>query len=542
MVQQERRPSREGAFFSGKSIIEDGFNQVNRMAQEQFDTSREPLGGAPHTNLFGGLRDAQKMDELTEDGRVKDLYSDDLFGQVARHKYFEITTMCFICLNALAIGYDADYSARYHKAKNLYKGPLEFIIIENIFAFYFTIELLTRFLAYSKKISLFSDRWFMFDSILVALMVMETWILPNFGDGGPFKGLSVLRLLRLARITRMARLMRACPEMVLLVKGMLAAVRAVVWTVILLLVFGFTFAIMFTNEYHIGADQDKEDATEAEATFGRVGWSFLNLLIMGTILDDLTYAMDAVRASEKGFMVCAFLFFILVSSFMMLNMFLGILVEVVASSSEGEKIRLQSEMFREAVNDTLGAMDNNSDKKITRSEFFELTRESPKVLESLESMDVQGRHLDAYGELLFQDEEPNHGLTYSKITDMVLRLRPGAPVQSLDFNALSKIFTHEKACQMKKYQELEKKARELRDSCKTSKKLREAAPCTAEVPQGQIGVDTLARVDEAPTWCIVKELQRRLCVGDAGETIPLHMLDEEMQSLVQQAWDGAQEE
>jgi voltage-gated sodium channel len=522
-------------------------DQLHHLVPDALTHPQDEPDAVPHVNLLGGLHDARRNNPMTDEEKENAQYSNSFFGKIAAHKYFELTTMFFICLNALAIGVDADYSARNHKPKNLYKGPMFFIVIEFIFATYFTIELTIRFIAYSNKLhSLSHDRWFQFDSCLVALMVAETWILPNFGDGGPFKGLSILRLLRLARISRMARLMRACPEMVLLVKGMAAAVRAVVWTVILLLLCAFTFAVIFTNEYHLGKLTD-EDATEAQIVFGDVGHAFFSLLIMGTILDDLTYCMDAVRSSGKDYMVLAFLFFILISSFMMLNMFLGILVEVVAQSSDGEKLRMQAEFFREAVNETVQEMDMDHDKKVTKREYFRMV-ETEKVFKTLEQMDVQRHHLDSYGELLFDGAtRPNEGsgLTYRTIADTVLRLRPDAPVQTLDFNALSNVYLHKRTCQHKQISDLEKKARELRAAATESASKKGAVALAANnhasSGQAQIGVDTLARLDAAPTWCIVRELQRRLCVADFGETISVHMLDEELQGLVglvPDAWQG----
>merc|ERR1719345_454462 len=105
-------------------------------------------------------------------------------------------------------------------------------------------------------------------------MVVETWVLAFIGPIAALKQVSILRLLRLTRLFRMAKLMRYFPELQLIVKGMLAAVRSVGCATILLLLVLYVFAIIFTNEYHQGhvADDDP-DIPEISMLFGSLGKS-----------------------------------------------------------------------------------------------------------------------------------------------------------------------------------------------------------------------------------------------------------------------------
>jgi len=48
-------------------------------------------------------------------------------------------------------------------------------VVENIFCFYFTAEVVIRFLAFKRKCLFYRDAWFVFDSLLVSCMVLETW-------------------------------------------------------------------------------------------------------------------------------------------------------------------------------------------------------------------------------------------------------------------------------------------------------------------------------------------------------------------------------
>merc|ERR1712003_287953 len=97
------------------------------------------------------------------------------------------------------------------------------------------------------------DGWFVFDTFMVTMMIFETWIMfvvvAAAGGGGQSLGnagmLRILRLLRLSRMARMARLLRSMPELLILIKGMVAALRSVFFTLLLLVILMYVFAILF---------------------------------------------------------------------------------------------------------------------------------------------------------------------------------------------------------------------------------------------------------------------------------------------------------
>merc|ERR1719162_1742937 len=109
----------------------------------------------------------------------------------------------------------------------------------------------------------------------------------------------MLRLVRLVRIACMGKLMRFFPELAIIVKGMVAAVRSVGCTAILLVLVMYVFSIIFTDAFHQGkiADDD-EDIPEIAVLFGSMGKSMRHLFIMGTILDDITACTNTIRTSE----------------------------------------------------------------------------------------------------------------------------------------------------------------------------------------------------------------------------------------------------
>merc|ERR1719335_443421 len=87
-------------------------------------------------------------------------------------------------------------------------------------------------------------------------MVLETWIftllvlliMPDGTGGGGNAGIiRIARLLRLSRMLRMGKLLRVMPELMIMIKGMKAATRSVFFTLLLLLVIMYVFAIAFVQ-------------------------------------------------------------------------------------------------------------------------------------------------------------------------------------------------------------------------------------------------------------------------------------------------------
>merc|ERR1711937_105175 len=99
---------------------------------------------------------------------------------------------------------------------------------------------------------------------------------PAQGGDSPLGNVSMLRLLRLARLTRILKMLRSMPELLILVKGMLAASRSVMFTVVLLAGLLYVYAIVFTSIC---------GGTEIEEEFKTVPHSMYTLFMVGTLLD-----------------------------------------------------------------------------------------------------------------------------------------------------------------------------------------------------------------------------------------------------------------
>merc|ERR1719487_971056 len=139
--------------------------------------------------------------------------------------------MCLsvIAFNAIWISVDADHN----DATILVEADPLFILADNFFCTFFTFEWAVRFGAFKRKRNCLRDGWFVFDTIMCTLMVLETWVVTFIiltVAGGSFSmptgNASILKIARLAKLTRMARMLRllhALPELMVLIKAMAVA-------------------------------------------------------------------------------------------------------------------------------------------------------------------------------------------------------------------------------------------------------------------------------------------------------------------------------
>lgn len=380
--------------------------------------------------------------EPDEDEKEKAKFRETGCGAIARNKYFEYTTLAVICLNALYLGYDSDYNARWEKPEKLYDSNLYgFIIFDNFFCVYFTIEVLIRFLAYKNVEHSCCDLSFVFDLFLVVLMIVETWVFAFIGTIDALKQVSILRLLRLARLLRMGKIMRYFPELQLIVKGMVAAVRAVACCAALQLLCLYVFAIIFTSEYHQGLKPDDDpDIPEIEVLFGSLGKSMRHLLIMATILDDITACTNAIRSTNKPMMMVAFMAAVLISSFTLFNMLLGILCEVVEATGHGEAKKNEEKALHDTIIKFFKSMDLNHDGTISREEFFSM-RDEEHVMAALEKLDIEEESFNKYGEILFCNTSK---LQFHEAVAMIMKLRPGASINACDLGLFKTMYESNK--------------------------------------------------------------------------------------------------
>eukprot|EP00746_Dinoflagellata_sp_MGD_P141622 gnl/MRDRNA2_/MRDRNA2_74702_c0_seq2.p1 gnl/MRDRNA2_/MRDRNA2_74702_c0~~gnl/MRDRNA2_/MRDRNA2_74702_c0_seq2.p1 ORF type:complete len:937 (+),score=101.82 gnl/MRDRNA2_/MRDRNA2_74702_c0_seq2:70-2811(+) len=311
-----------------------------------------------------------------------------------------------------------------------------FKIIENIFCSIFTLELIFRFGSMEKERTIvqalqksLQDPWFVFDFFLCGLMVIETWVLPLIGNAGSgLEKLSVMRGIRLAKLFRIGRILhflRWFPEMLLMVKSVIAAMRAVICTFGLLLMLLYCFAIIFMVRC-------RETGPCAEI-FPGLAISMWKLLAHGAFIDDFTEFVEEVYQADP-IVALLLLIFVGFSHLTVLNMLIGIICEVALDVSNQEKMLTDQRCLKNDFLEFLECFDLDEDAMISRDEF-ELLLNNPDARAMLERHQLDMAVLDALKDSFFEDKDKTNYKTgfepvykarnFDELCSLILRFKNG---------------------------------------------------------------------------------------------------------------------
>eukprot|EP00927_Polykrikos_kofoidii_P024141 TRINITY_DN22018_c0_g1_i1.p1 TRINITY_DN22018_c0_g1~~TRINITY_DN22018_c0_g1_i1.p1 ORF type:complete len:817 (-),score=129.69 TRINITY_DN22018_c0_g1_i1:325-2715(-) len=353
---------------------------------------------------------------------VHDLYADTGYCQVvARSHWFENFTLIIIGFNALWIAIDTDYN----EASMLSQAHWTFQVAEHFFCVYYTGEILIRLFAFKRARDSLTDAWFCFDACLVIFMVMETWVLEIvytilgvgkqnvFSNGSFFR---MIRLLRLSRMARLARLIRSFPELMVLITGVGVALRSVFFTLCLLILIIYVFAIMFAQ---LTASTDVGDKY-----FSSVWSAMSTLLLGGTMPDhqDIVHNVSSGGGTDGVLVGGLFLIFMLLGSLTVMNMLIGVLVEVVGVVAAVEKETMIVNYFRAQLKSTLqeNFRDMDDDDCITKDEFSKLLN-VPEAAFALRDLGVDVVGLVDLVDFIFASY--GNTLTFNEFMETILQLR-----------------------------------------------------------------------------------------------------------------------
>mmetsp|Transcript_3534 Transcript_3534/g.8804 ORF Transcript_3534/g.8804 Transcript_3534/m.8804 type:complete len:760 (-) Transcript_3534:34-2313(-) len=420
---------------SRKDRQENGIPPMQRASTTTFPIAPDPaLGHDTHAierdhAVFPNTDDlkAKVRQNITKHKyNVRDMYKEvGLWKEIATNQHFEAITLCVIFANALWIWVDTDLN----KEDILLEADPIFQVAEHFFCFFFSFEWFVRFMAFKKKTDCLRDAWFMFDTLLVVMMVAETWVMTSItlvtgvssGGGGDASVLRIARLLRLTRMARMARLLRAMPEIMILIKGMLQASRSVIFTLLLLLMLMYVFAIAMTQLL---------DGTKiGDRKYSSVLHSMASLWIHGALLDEVNW-MTKQLSRDSYACTALFTLFVLLAALTVLNLLVGVLCEVVGAVAATEKEEMLCGWVNEKLRDVVAALDTDGDNQISKQEFLQMLG-MPDVCRCLSEVGVDVVGLVDSADAIFQGggfseadaEDDDNSIDFAEFMQTVLQLR-----------------------------------------------------------------------------------------------------------------------
>ncbi len=212
---------------------------------------------------------------------------------------FQQAIIALILLNAVTLGLETSDSVMAAMGGLLHAVDHALLLI-------FTAELALRLYAFRGRF--LGDPWGIFDLLVVGI----AWA-PATGP------LSVLRALRVLRVLR---LMSIVPSLRNVVEAMLAALPGMGSIVLLMGLIFYVFAVMGTKLF---GDVMPEQ-------FGDLGAALFTLFQLMTLDDWANIVKPAME--HHGWAMVYFLPFILIATFVVLNLFIGVIVESIQTLRE----------------------------------------------------------------------------------------------------------------------------------------------------------------------------------------------------------------
>eukprot|EP00441_Pelagodinium_beii_P032670 CAMPEP_0197627108 /NCGR_PEP_ID=MMETSP1338-20131121/5804_1 /TAXON_ID=43686 ORGANISM="Pelagodinium beii, Strain RCC1491" /NCGR_SAMPLE_ID=MMETSP1338 /ASSEMBLY_ACC=CAM_ASM_000754 /LENGTH=835 /DNA_ID=CAMNT_0043197731 /DNA_START=57 /DNA_END=2564 /DNA_ORIENTATION=+ len=394
------------------------------------EKKKDDLKAKMKKSAFAGadkLLQQATMAAMQKPYNVFDYYWEEGFAQrLAKSNHFDSITLLMVFVNALWIAVDTDLN----KASNLLRADAIFLIMENVFTIFFSFELTVRFLAFQDKMRCLKDYWFLFDSCLVTIAILETWVIPVAtlsldGEGGG-TGMNVarlIRLVRLLRLTRLGRLLRAAPELVIIMKGLAFASRSVLVFFALWVIVAYVFAILFRS---------LTDETDVGTSYFATVPESLNLLLLHGIFGSNANLVIGITAGNPALWPII-VFFMTLVSVTILYMLVGVLVDVIGAVATAEKEKLGVSHIVTQLRDQLETLGLTDSMEITQHEFQNLIIE-PGIIRVIQEAGVDVAVLADMLDLVFEDvAAKGRGLmNFTDLVNVVLNMRGTNPATVKD--------------------------------------------------------------------------------------------------------------
>lgn len=237
-------------------------------------------------------------------------------------------------------------------------------MIDKICLFIFTIEIIIRMIyAFRHKKNFFANAWNIFDLIIVFVSISaESAFFTIFRTFRILRLGKAARLLKSVRAVRLSKLISSLEELRKIVQAIVLSIPGILWTLILLSLVLYIYAILGINLY----------GAELPEMFGDLPTTFFTLFQVMTF-ESWATALARPLFETHPFSWIYFISFILITTYIALNVIVGVIVSSV-----------------EEVN---AKKNQNNDEKVSpeikaqKDQNRELKQELSKLKEQIESIE-----------------------------------------------------------------------------------------------------------------------------------------------------------
>ena len=276
---------------------------------------------------------------------LKDTEFHGLRGKIANFvesRYFTSFITVVIIINAITLGLETDKTMMSKHGDLLH-------FLDHSALFIFVVEILLKFYIY--RFYFFRSGWNVFDFAIVSIAFIPAT--------GP------LAIMRSLRILRVLRLISVIPQMRRVIGALLHSIPGIASIMAVLLIIFYVAAVLVTTIY----------GPEFEMLFGTLGTSMYTLFQIMTLEG---WSQEVVRPVMEVYPNSWMFFipFIIITSFAVLNLFIGIIVDAMNTLHELDKIYTGPDRRK-----------NQDDIKALKSEIAEIKDLIIKLNQEQKSLD-----------------------------------------------------------------------------------------------------------------------------------------------------------
>lgn len=244
---------------------------------------------------------------------------------------FNIFVLCTTFGNILIIGLEQDFHSE--------PRSIIWFLFEVVFTVLFLLEMAVRYYVLPRRINFWYDGWNVADLILCLGAAADCFFLNPAGIGGQIRFFTAIRALRVIKLVRLVRMFTAFRELWLLTGGLMNSVKALSWVGLVIFMLIYVCGIICTAEigqndetYAIGPSYNGEEWPYKQY-FGSV---FKSMFTLFQVLTLDGWADDIVRhvVYRQPFLGVFFIGFILLTSFGLMNVVIGIIVENTLAAAQ----------------------------------------------------------------------------------------------------------------------------------------------------------------------------------------------------------------
>lgn len=352
---------------------------------------------------------------------------------------FKLTIGLAVLANTIQMGMEAD-RPEWNRV---------WLITEHIFTGLFFGEMVIKLCFL--RCTYFADHWNWLDAALVSLSVLDTWMLPLVDGAVTFdmQNLSILRVFRLFRLVRVLKLVKGVRRFVLVIKGVMDAIQATFWVSGVMMLAIYIAAIFCVgilgkdSTTYPGYSEDEEmiDTTDLmmdfnpHLFFGSIGSSMLTLFNV-VILAEWSEIVRPIMIKQP-FLVVFFVGFITFTTFGVMNVIIGMIVENVMSNARAfESDEVAAELQRklqtlEEIHTMWGSLDQDDDGRVTAETLALCMQDKHSTMRQLLSQVDLPRGFQPTELMYMLDHNGDGGLNQDELTEGMYRLIDSGPFQSI---------------------------------------------------------------------------------------------------------------